>query len=69
MITSLGARKGTSSGPDELAYDEVAMAGVIGHRPVPDAYLVSLARRHGGRLATFDGGLASLHPRRRLMPT
>ena len=26
-----------------------------------DAYLAALARSHGGRLATFDKGMAALH--------
>ena len=29
------------------------MVGVIGHRQVTDAYLVALARRHGGHVATW----------------
>jgi predicted nucleic acid-binding protein len=37
-------------------------SGVIGHRQVTDAYLAALARQRGGRLATFDAGLAQLHP-------
>ena len=48
--------------PDDLAYGEVAMTGVIGHRQVTDAYLAASARRRGGRLATFDQGLAAMHP-------
>lgn len=48
--------------PDDLPYAEVRMTGVIGHRQVTDAYLAALARAHGGRLATFDEGLAALHP-------
>lgn len=47
---------------DELDYEEVALTGVIGHRQVPDAYLAGLARHHRARLATFDQGLAALHP-------
>lgn len=47
--------------PDNLGYDGVSMAGVIGHRQVTDAYLAALARHHQGRLATFDDGLAALH--------
>jgi toxin-antitoxin system PIN domain toxin len=47
---------------DELGYDEVDLRGVIGHRQVTDAYLASLARHRGGQLATFDQGLAALHP-------
>jgi uncharacterized protein len=46
---------------NELAYKQVAMVGVMGHRQVTDAYLAALARRRGGRLATFDAGLAELH--------
>ncbi|CAN5219718.1 type II toxin-antitoxin system ribonuclease VapC29 [soil metagenome] len=62
VITSLASREGHEFWADDLAYDEVAMTGVIGHRQVSDAYLAALTRRRGGRLATFDEGLASLHP-------
>lgn len=48
--------------PDDLPYADVRMTGVIGHRQVTDAYLAALARARGGRLATFDSGLAALHP-------
>ncbi len=47
--------------PDTLDYLRVDMKGVIGHRQVTDAYLAALARSHGGRLATFDKGMAALH--------
>ena len=33
----------------------------IGHRQVADAYLVALARKHHGHVATLDRGLAALH--------
>jgi len=46
---------------DSIAYMDVRMDGVIGHGQVTDAYLAQLARTHGGRLATFDEGLALLH--------
>ena len=46
---------------DDQPYRSVSMAGVIGHRQVTDAYLVSLTRARDGRLATFDQGLAKLH--------
>ena len=46
---------------DDLPYREVRMVGVVGHRQVTDAYLAALARVRGGRLATFDAGLAALH--------
>jgi len=47
--------------PDDLGYGDVPMTGVVGHRQVTDAYLAQLARVRGGRLATFDQGLAALH--------
>ncbi len=34
----------------------------VGHRQVTDAYLLSLAQHHKGKLATFDGGIAELIP-------
>ena len=46
---------------DDVPYSSVRFTGVIGHRQVTDAYLASLARHHGGRLATMDGALAALH--------
>lgn len=47
--------------PDALDYLRVNWKGVLGHRQVTDAYLVALARANGGKLATFDRGLAALH--------
>lgn len=38
---------------------------LVGHRQVSDAYLLGLALRHGGRLATFDLGMAALLPQER----
>lgn len=61
VISSLATQDGHEFWADDLAYDEVAMTGVIGHRQVTDAYLATLARRRGRRLVTFDEGLASLH--------
>jgi toxin-antitoxin system PIN domain toxin len=47
--------------PDDLRYAEVRWDGVLGHGQVTDAYLATLARQHGGLLATLDRGLAALH--------
>ncbi|MEP7041791.1 MAG: TA system VapC family ribonuclease toxin [Dokdonella sp.] len=46
---------------DDLSYDAIRWDGVLGHGQVTDAYLAALARKHGGRLATLDRGLAALH--------
>jgi toxin-antitoxin system PIN domain toxin len=37
----------------------LASFGLLGHRQVNDAYLMLVARRHHGVLATFDGGIAA----------
>jgi uncharacterized protein len=47
--------------PDSLPYNGISWRGVLGQRQVTDAYLAALARHHGGRIATFDRGLAALH--------
>lgn len=47
---------------DDVGYLDVDLSGVIGHRQVTDAYLAALARHRGGKLVTFDHGLAMLHP-------
>ncbi len=45
---------------DDIPYESEHLGGVIGHRQITDAYLVALARHHGGQLATLDKGLAAL---------
>ncbi|MGD9793745.1 MAG: TA system VapC family ribonuclease toxin [Acidimicrobiia bacterium] len=50
--------------PDAIAFQANHMVGVIGHRQVTDAYLVALAEHHGGRVATLDRGMATLHGER-----
>lgn len=47
---------------DDVSFHQVEMTTLTGHRQVTDAYLAALARSHGARLATFDRGLALLHP-------
>jgi uncharacterized protein len=47
--------------PDDLTYGDIDWHGVQGHRQVTDAYLAALARHYGGKLATFDRGLAASH--------
>lgn len=54
--------------PDDASYVDLPEKGIIGHRQVTDAYLVLLAKRHGGFLATMDQGLAALHTGVTLIP-
>ena len=56
--------------PDQIGYDAFALAGVIGHRQVTDAYLAALARHFDGCVVTLDRGLAMLHSQTaQLIPT
>lgn len=48
--------------PDDLSYVDLDLAEVRGHRQVTDAYLVGLAVKRGGLLATFDRNLTLLRP-------
>lgn len=48
--------------PADIDAGAIAWDRVDGHRQVIDAYLAALARARGGRLATFDRGLAAVHP-------
>lgn len=61
VVSALMAQPRHEFWPDDAAFDAVSLTGVIGHRQVTDAYLAHLARTRGGRLATFDRGLAKLH--------
>ena len=57
------AAKDHSFWPDELPFaDAVAFAGarLVGHQQVTDAYLLGLALRRGGLLATLDERIAAL---------
>ena len=48
--------------PTEAAvFESVAL---VGHRQITDAYLLALAQRRKGKLATLDGGIAELIPAR-----
>jgi hypothetical protein len=45
---------------DDIDYLQVRWQGLLGHRQVTDAYLASLVRVKGGRLVSFDKGLAAV---------
>jgi uncharacterized protein len=62
LLQTIGSLPRHEFWPDDLPYLEVETKGIVGHRQVTDAYLVALARAHGGALATLDEGLAAVHP-------
>ena len=63
VLAANAAAKDHSFWPDELAFPEAAaFAGVrlVGHQQVTDAYLLGLAIRRSGMLATLDERIAAL---------
>lgn len=63
LLAAVTAQPGHEFWPDTLELAGVAefsSLALVGHRQVTDAYLVALARSHGGRLATLDRGVADL---------
>lgn len=46
---------------DDVSYLDLPERGIVGYRQVTDAYLIALARAHGGTLATMDESLAAIH--------
>ena len=50
--------------PDDIELAKIPIRGIVGHRQVTDAYLVGLAVKRNGQLATMDQGLVALHPGR-----
>ncbi len=61
VLDSIRSQSWYTFWPDSIRYESAHLVGVIGHRQVTDAYLVALAHHHGGRVATFDRGLATIH--------
>jgi uncharacterized protein len=54
-----------AAGSHRFLVDDVSMTDddvppLVGHRQVSDAHLLTLARRHGARLVTFDGGARAM---------
>lgn len=54
--------------PDDVSCSALPWRSLFGHRQVTDAYLVTLAEHHGGRLATLDEALAVVFPSAFLLP-
>lgn len=45
---------------DDVSITDGDVPALAGHRQVTDAHLLTLARRHGVRLVTFDAGVLAL---------
>ncbi len=61
ILQDLRKRPGHVFWPNDYSpADEAAFAKLQGHNQVTDAYLLMLAVRHKGKLATFDTGIKAL---------
>ncbi len=46
--------------PDDVSMTDDDVPAIAGHRQVTDVHLLTLARRRGARVLTFDSGLLAL---------
>lgn len=61
LLESISALPRHEFWPDDVSYLDLPTTGIVGHRQVTDAYLVLLARKHGGSVVTMDQALAAVH--------
>jgi uncharacterized protein len=61
LLESISALPRHEFWADDVSYLDLPSTGVLGHRQVTDAYLVLLAGKHGGSVATLDHALAAIH--------
>lgn len=70
VLTGLKADRRVTFAPEASSMSEASLHGVIGFRQVTDVYLCQIAAEADAFLATFDGGLHQMRPRRTLrVPT
>jgi len=61
LLASISSLSRHEFWPDDVSYVDLPTTGIIGYRQVTDAYLVRLAQKHGGSVATMDQALAAVH--------
>lgn len=52
FVEAIGRRAGFEFWSDEVSYTAIPLGHVVGHRQITDAYIVSVAVRRNGLLAT-----------------
>jgi toxin-antitoxin system PIN domain toxin len=60
VLSALRAHDTHSFLTDDVSITDGDVPTIAGHRQVTDAHLLTLARRHGMRLVTFDAGVSAL---------
>ena len=69
LLNDISAHENHEFWPDDQTCLSLPWSRIIGPQQVTDAYLVTLAKHHGSRLATFDKSLAVVFPEAYLVPT
>jgi toxin-antitoxin system PIN domain toxin len=64
VMGALRATGGHSFVVDDVSVTDADVPPMVGHRQVTDGHLLTLARRHGLRLLTFDTAIMTLADRR-----
>jgi predicted nucleic acid-binding protein len=62
FLEGLAAMPGHEFWTDDVDYRNLPWKQIFGYRQLTDAYLVTLAKNRGGRLATLDKALATVFP-------
>jgi predicted nucleic acid-binding protein len=60
VLSALCARDAHRFLADDVSLSDSDVPKITGHRQVTDAHLLTLARRRGVRLVTFDTGMLAL---------
>lgn len=61
FLRDVVSMRGHEFWPDSVSFLDLPEKGVLGYRLVTDAYLVALAHKFRGRVATLDRALAAIH--------
>ena len=60
VLSAMRSLDGHALLTDDVSIGDPDFPSIVGHRQVTDGHLLTLARRHGTRLVTFDAGLLAL---------
>ncbi len=60
VLSALRARDSHRFLTDDVSLSDGDVPGIVGYRQVTDAHLLTLARRRGVRVVTFDSGMLAL---------
>lgn len=64
VLSALRAHPGHRFLTDDVSVSDSDVPAIVGYRQVTDAHLLTLARRHGVRLVTFDASIVAMSDER-----